>query len=364
MIIKPTLFGVLMIITTAVFAEVVTPSIPTADIVGGKDHPLLKRYAGSYIVAYQYKGFDEFTFPLSKLLEGKRSNYFLPYTPKQEKTVEGPYTRLVYLIPADRSPLEIIRNYQDEILDQGGKVLYECKREECGGDKQRGISPAGGRGSNVDGSLAMFLRPYDRLGMKEYSRGYCATTCNIMDQRYLVAELPDVGAYISIHTYAYKDMYYTNCDAFKGRTVAVVDIVEGKPREKNMVIVEASDMAQQISATGSVSLYGILFDTNKSSIKADSGTTLQEIAKLAQQQADIKLLVVGHTDDAGTFEYNMDLSQSRALAVVEMLSTRYGISRERLTPVGVSFASPVSSNATEEGRALNRRVELVENRSN
>ena len=359
MIRKPILFGiVLMTITTAVFAEVVTPSIPTADIEGGKDHPLLKRYAGSYIVAHQYKGFDEFTFPLSKLKSQKdaSTNYNTKYSFTSSKTVEGPYTRLVYLLPADRSPLEIIRNYQDEIIDRGGKVLYECKREECGGKKDKGIT-------EKPESLASFLRPYNRLGMKDYSRGYCATTCNIMDQRYLVAELPDVGAYISIHTYAYKDMYYTNCDAFKGRTVAVVDIVEGKPREKNMVVVEASDMAQQISATGSVSIYGILFDTNKSSIRADSGTTLQEIAKLAQQQADMKLLVVGHTDNAGTFEYNMDLSQSRALAVVEMLSTQYGISRERLTPVGVSFSSPVSSNATEEGRALNRRVELVENRS-
>lgn len=347
---KPIIFGILMIITTAVFAEVVTPSLPTADIEGGKDHPLLKRYAGSYIVAYQHKGYDEFTFPLSKLEAGK------PYAPKQAKTVEGPYTRLVYLLPADRSPLEIIRNYQDEILGQGGNVLYECKREECGGKKDKGIT------EKLE-SLASFLRPYNRLGMEDYSRGFCATTCNIMDQRYLVAELPDVGAYISIHTYTFKDMYYTNCDAFKGRTVAVVDIVEGKPREKNMVVVEAIDMAQQISATGSVSLYGILFDTNKSSVREGSGATLQEIAKFAQQQADIKLLVVGHTDDAGTFEYNMDLSQSRALAVVEMLSAQYGISRERLTPVGVSFASPVSTNATAEGRALNRRVELVENRS-
>jgi outer membrane protein OmpA-like peptidoglycan-associated protein len=185
-----------------------------------------------------------------------------------------------------------------------------------------------------------------------------------MDQRYLVAELPSVGAHISVHTYIFKDVVsYNNCDAYKGRVVVVIDIVEGKPREKKMVMIEASDMAKQISTTGSVSLYGILFDTNKSSVREDSRATLQEIAKLALQQADMKLLVVGHTDDAGSFEYNLGLSQSRARAVVEVLSTQHGISRERLTPVGVSFASPVSSNATEEGRALNRRVELVENRS-
>jgi len=344
---------ILMVMTTAVLAKTIPPvTIPTTDIEGGKDNPLVKRYAGSYILAHQYKKFDEFTFPLSKI-EGRRS----AFSPKEKKTVEGPYTRLVYLMPTDRSPLEIIRNYQDEILGLEGRVLYECKQEKCGGKEDEGISKS-------QDSLATFLRPYNRLGMKEWSRGFCATTSPISDQRYLVAELPDVGAYISVHTYNLKKLRrYINCEAFTGRTVAVVDIVEGKPREKNMVVIKAEDMAQQISATGSVSLYGILFDTNMSSIREDSKATLKEIAKLAEQQVDMKLLVVGHTDNAGTFEYNMDLSQSRALAVVKVLSTQYGVSRERLTPVGVSFASPVSSNATEKGRALNRRVELVENQS-
>ncbi len=276
----------------------------------------------------------------------------------ESKTVEGPYTRIVYLLPVDRSPLEVLRNYQDEIVAQGGNVLYECKRDECGGDHGIGVGK-----SHVSTSLAMILRQRERLGLKDYSQGFCATTGNIMDQRYLVAELPDVGAYISVHTYTIKGFSYTNCNAFIGRTVAVVDIVEGKPREKNMVTVEASDMAQQISETGSVSLYGIFFDTNSTTVKENSETTLQEIAKLFQQQPDLNLLVVGHTDNAGAFEYNMKLSQTRAQSVVDELSTKYGISQDRLVPVGVSYASPVSSNATAEGQALNRRVELVENRA-
>ncbi len=348
----------LLTISTAVFSEVIIPEIPTSDIKGGEDHPLLKRYAGSYIVVYQQQNFDEFTFPLSKLKREHNSStgYSTVYSIDQSKTVEGPYTRLVYLLPVDRSPLEVLRNYQDEIVAQGGSVLYECKREECGGDPGRGVSK-----SDRKPSLAMILRPRERLGLEDYSQGFCATIGKIMDQRYLVAELPEVGAYISIHTYTLTGFYYTNCNAFKGRTVAVVDIVEGKPREKNMVTVEASDMAQQISATGSVSLYGIFFDTNSASVREDSDATLQEIVKLFQQQPDLNLLVVGHTDNAGAFEYNMNLSQNRAQSVVDELSTKYGISQERLVAVGVSYASPVSSNATAEGQALNRRVELVEN---
>ena len=234
---KSILFVILLTFSTVAFSKVVIPEIPTSDIEGSEDYALLKRYTGSFIIAYQHKGYDEFTFPLSKLLKGKRSNYFLPYTPEQEKTVEGPYTRLIYLMPTERSPLEIIRNYQDEILDQGGEVLYECKREECGGDKQRGISHAGGRGSNVDESLAMFLRPRERLGLEDYSQGFCATIGKIMDQRYLVAELPDVGAYISVHTYTIKSFGYTNCDAFIGRTVAVVDFVLSSARPPIVVSV-------------------------------------------------------------------------------------------------------------------------------
>jgi outer membrane protein OmpA-like peptidoglycan-associated protein len=358
---KTILFAILLIFSTAAISEVIRPIPPIADIEGGEDHPLLKRYADSYIVVDQRKSFDEFTFPLSKLELVGKWNYVgdNPFAPKKLKTVEGPYTRLVYVVPVDRSPLEIIRNYQDEIVGSGGSVLWECKREECGGNHQGGIGKAG-RGST---SLATFLRPLERLGLKGYSQGYCATVAGIRDQRYLVAELPDVGAYISVHTYTINNYRFTNCNAFRERTVAVVDIVEGKPREKNMVTVEASDMAQQITETGSVSLYGIFFDTNSATVKDDSEATLQEIAKLFQQQPDLNLLVVGHTDDAGAFQYNMNLSQNRARSVVDELSEKYGVSKERLVPVGVSYASPVSSNETEEGRALNRRVELVKNRA-
>ena len=79
-----------------------------------------------------------------------------------------------------------------------------------------------------------------------------------------------------------------------------------------------------------------------------------------KDNAALKLLVVGHTDNVGGFPSNMDLSQRRAAAVVGALVQR-GIGRDRLARYGVSFASSVASNKTDEGRARNRRVELVEN---
>ena len=84
------------------------------------------------------------------------------------------------------------------------------------------------------------------------------------------------------------------------------------------------------------------------------------MGKLLKDNPALKLLVVGHTDNVGNFPFNMDLSQRRAAAVVAALASR-GAAKDRLTPVGVSFASPIATNKTEEGRAKNRRVELVEN---
>jgi outer membrane protein OmpA-like peptidoglycan-associated protein len=123
----------------------------------------------------------------------------------------------------------------------------------------------------------------------------------------------------------------------------------------------AAEMAQALSSSGKVALYGVYFDSNKTDVKPSSGETLTQIGKLLKDNPKLNLLVVGHTDNAGGFLSNMDLSKKRAAAVVDVLVTRFGVKRDRLTPVGVSFAAPVGSNKTEDGRARNRRVELVEN---
>src|SRR5688500_11521804 len=115
---------VLTVCTTLVLAQS-GASIPTADRKGTKDSPLLKRYEGSFIVALEHKAFGELTLPLSPLVQipGKKTaQNNRAYEPKQKKALEGPYTRIAYLLPADRSPLEVLRNYQDEIKSKGGKV--------------------------------------------------------------------------------------------------------------------------------------------------------------------------------------------------------------------------------------------------
>jgi outer membrane protein OmpA-like peptidoglycan-associated protein len=118
-------------------------------------------------------------------------------------------------------------------------------------------------------------------------------------------------------------------------------------------------MSQALAAGGRVALYGILFDFNKAEIKPESRPALAEIAKLLSQEPGLKLHVVGHTDNVGGFDFNLGLSKRRAEAVVAALARDYGIAPGRLTPNGVAYLAPVAVNTTEEGRAKNRRVELV-----
>jgi len=131
---------------------------------------------------------------------------------------------------------------------------------------------------------------------------------------------------------------------------------EGMQQE---VVADAAAMGNDIRSTGHVSVYGIYFDTGKSMIKPESDTAIAEIAKLLKDNGGLKIYVVGHTDNAGSFDSNMKLSKDRADAVAKELVSKRGIAAARLKAYGVSSLSPVASNSTEDGKAKNRRVELV-----
>lgn len=129
---------------------------------------------------------------------------------------------------------------------------------------------------------------------------------------------------------------------------------------KQDVGMDAAGMADGLNANGSISLYGIYFDTGKSELKPESEPALSEIAKLLTQNTTLKVGIVGHTDMVGDSAANLKLSQARAQSVLSALVSKYRIAGSRLTPFGNGPYAPVASNKTEEGRAKNRRVELVE----
>lgn len=180
------------------------------------------------------------------------------------------------------------------------------------------------------------------------------------EPRYLAAKLKHkegdlyVGLYIGRHTLM---------NSMAGPYVHL-DMVEVKAMDRAMVVVDAEALGKDIETRGHALVYGIYFDTGKERIKAESKVAIDEVAKLLKNNSKLKLFIVGHTDDEGSIEYNMDLSSRRASAIKADLVTNYGIDVNRLGAVGMGFFSPVASNHSEKGRALNRRVELVQWRGN
>ncbi len=137
-----------------------------------------------------------------------------------------------------------------------------------------------------------------------------------------------------------------------------------------LTIVQREAMAQDIKATaellgkglkteGHIAIEGIYFDTAKADLKPESAAAVAEVAKLLKAEPGLKVFVVGHTDSAGSPESNLALSQNRAQSVMQALIKDHGIEAGRMKAFGCGPYAPVATNDTEEGKAKNRRVELV-----
>lgn len=125
------------------------------------------------------------------------------------------------------------------------------------------------------------------------------------------------------------------------------------------VVADAAALDSGLAANGHMVVNGILFDTAKEDLKPESKAALDQISKMLKDDPKMKVYVVGHTDNVGGLASNMDLSKRRAAAVVQALMSQYGVAADRLAPYGDGPYAPVASNDTEDGRTLNRRVELV-----
>ncbi|NLX19207.1 MAG: OmpA family protein [Desulfobulbus sp.] len=314
--------------------------LQAADLPGAKDHPLIKRFGGSEIVAYDTKRFVEYDLQTSTYtsldLDTKKRHYVDP-----PLHLEGALTRIWYEAAGDTSSLELLRNYRNELTAEGFDILYDSTKDDNATKWTSYL--AAFSGLNIQTSRSIYvLYAADTKGLKTLTAK---------------KERPEGDIYVSLITVEWDK----NDAVYKSRrgAYAAVDVIEVKPMAQNMVVVKADDMAKSITSDGRVALYGILFDFNKTEIKAESGPVLEEIAKLLKNEPDLNLYVVGHTDSIGSFDFNLNLSKRRAEAVVTALSSEYGIKAGRLTPHGVANLAPVATNATEPGRAKNRRVELV-----
>lgn len=309
-----------------------------ADIKGAKDHPLTGRFEGSEIVKYSYTDFDEYQFIVEPLTSNRKDEHAQHMDRK-----EGKLTRMTYRAPEGASSLAVFRAYQDVLAENNFETIFECS----GNSGEESCSEKG------NGNNFKYVAP----GYSVYNLIFGNAQND--QTRYLVAKKsrPEGTAYVVLHVV---QNARTNSVENSGRAFAQVDVVEEKAQESKVVMVKASEMAEQIGQTGKVALYGLFFDTNKATIKSDSKPTLDEIGKLLKDNPDLKLLVVGHTDNQGDFDYNIDLSKRRAESVKQALVSDYGIAAARLKSWGVGYTAPVATNNSDQGRAKNRRVELVE----
>jgi OmpA-OmpF porin, OOP family len=311
----------LAFVTVGVFGSVT--GTWAQDAAGAKDHPIISRYPGAVIDRYAEEAFDEYTLLTGKV-KGK--------TAESSIDLEGRVTKIRYWIPAGRSSLEVMRNYEEALTGSGFELLFTCKNKKCGG-----------RDFNF---LAVPYTPEQGDAYK--------------DQRYLAARLTrgEGDVYVSL----YINRAYGIGGAAKDRIYVQQTVVEVQPMEQGLVTVDAAAIRDGLDQEGHIAIYGILFETDSADIGASSRPALDEIASLLNTDPTLDLLVVGHTDDRGSLKYNRELSRRRAQAVVKFLEIEYGIAPSRLEGHGVGYLAPVASNESEAGRALNRRVELVRRR--
>ena len=287
------------------------------DVEGSSDHPLISRYPGSYIAKYLTKEFDEFALPLGPVN--------VENTITKNQPLEGKITRIVYVAPAGRTVLEVFRNYQDALKKGGFETLFTCGPQGCG--------------STIANAYANSGDSADYWGPEHGIHYISAKLARQEGDVYVSLLVDDQGP--------------------DSRTDAELYVIEVKPMESDLITVNAASLANDINRTGHASVYGIYFDTGKADVKPESDATLSEIAKLIQGDPTLKLYVVGHTDNQGALDLNMDLALRRAQAVLAALTTKYAVPAGRLKAYGCGPYAPVASNDSEDGRAKNRRVELV-----
>lgn len=286
-----------------------------ADVEGSSDYPEIGRYEGSEIVLYRTESYGSTTIatgPVQKKSDAENTSM----------TVEGDITRIVYHVPEGFSALEVFRNLESRVQEAGYEVI-------------------------VSGGPDVF---------KNYTFRYqhpveILQEISISNTLWYLSAKKQVGegtTYLSILVSP-----YSGGAGQRARLIAVTT----KAMENRML--DAEKMRTSLLQSGKVALYGIYFATGSSEIQAESSETLREIARLMEENQELNIIVVGHTDDQGSWDYNMELSERRAASVTVSLNSDYGIDSERLRSAGVGYLAPAATNNTVEGRQLNRRVELV-----
>jgi OmpA-OmpF porin, OOP family len=299
--------------------------LPAGILFAQDDIEMIKLYEGSQLRYDDNFGFEEFPVIMNE---------------STVRFVEGNLRRLWCQAPAERSPLEVIKNYESAIEQKGGIILFSSRNPKS---------------VEFDGKKLSDLFKTNRKERGLATNVFSFTSFPEEMSEFFVAKLISEG----------KDIFVTIASGYghwaasqSNTTFFEIVLLEAEPMEMDKVTMDA--MKEGLAVFGRIAVYNIYFDKGESTVRPESDEALNVIADYLKENSTRKFLVVGHTDNTGGYEMNISLSEQRAKSVTEKLVNEYNIHADQLLPVGVGPACPVLSNSAEEGRARNRRVEIVE----
>ena len=333
MFIHKNMLLVAFMMTTALPLNVVWADV---DMPGSKDHPKIPRVTGTTIIGFAESGYDEGIF----MTGATKKNEIL------SEEIEGKRIRIMYMGPTDLSPLGVLRNYQKAFADLGEiEEVYTCENHDCF--------------NNLGG--AFIWRESNRTATSlDYAQYIYHQPYYYTNQLYWYGKVTTPKSRYHVSVYSAVMTEQSQLEEIRNHPLINFEMVEVTDFKPTLEVVKAEDMTSKISEKGHIALYGIHFDFDSATLNPESDPALKEIAKALKADTALNIYVAGHTDNKGTLQYNKDLSTRRAQAVAKALISQYGITSERVVPIGIGPAAPVATNKTEEGRTLNRRVELVE----
>ncbi len=307
------------------FAAVLALALVAAGAAAQEDQaPEFGVMEGAKLTHFLTRSFDAYSLPVGKFTRDE----------KPVRTLEGAVREFVYELDDETSTLEAIRNYQRSFGDLGYATLFECAGETCGG---------------FDFRFGIYLVEPPAMRF------------DLADFRYLALVDETAGRNASVLASRQGGKLFIQVIAVEGQAApaTMVDVADApKPRAKPQEA-RLYALARLLTEEGHAPLDGIEFEAGSAKLIGRSEDTLSQAATLLRGRPDLTFLVVGHTDNQGDLELNLKLSRARAEAVAARLAAEEGVEAAQLVPHGVGFLAPRATNATEEGRALNRRVELV-----
>ena len=306
------------------------------------------KYEGAVLLFSTKPKFEEYTVLTQSI-------YSQQLPEKKPITATGEFTRKLYEAPINSS-LEAVYTYEKQLTEMGFTVIGKyrasdgdwfvrqriCVQYQCGNLKKTG--------NDLFKELAA---ENTIIARKTQPDGDYIVVVAAAEIKTAMGYTPPLDV-VDVSGQAPKPRTLT-----PGNVLLLVDTIFPKQPEKKIAQEDVSYIKRKLLEEGKVDIYGIYFDFDKFDVKPESAPVLKQIADILTEDKNLKLKIVGHTDNKGTESYNQALSEARAQSVVNHLAFTHAIDKSRLQAIGMGLKQPVASNDTEEGKAKNRRVELI-----